>query len=144
MRLLINAGLNYVPMDHTLPTSQDERPILKPNERPSMVDIVSELTSSLWYVDQLAHQRTIDAKEVQIGKVQMTGYRRGIVTIFFCLACLNSPLTPRISKAIFKAKNVQELYSHQVAAIDSIRRGRHVVVSTSTASGKSLIYQVRE
>jgi hypothetical protein len=62
--------------------SQDERPISKPNERP-MVDIVSELTSSLWYVDQLAHRRTIDAKEVQIGKVRGPGYRRGIVTFFF-------------------------------------------------------------
>jgi len=68
VRLLINAGLNYVPMDHTLPMSQNECPSLKPNERP-MLDIVSELTTSLWYVDQLAHRRTIDAKEVQTGKV---------------------------------------------------------------------------
>ena len=32
------------------------------------------------------------------------------------------------------------LYSHQALATDHIRAGHHVVVSTATASGKSLIY----
>lgn len=68
MRLLVNAGLNYVPVDHTLCASQDERPVPGQTERPSMVDVISELTDSLWYVDQMAHRRTVDAKEAQTGK----------------------------------------------------------------------------
>jgi DEAD/DEAH box helicase domain-containing protein len=35
-----------------------------------------------------------------------------------------------------------QLFSHQVEAIDALRRGEHVVVCTSTASGKSLCYNV--
>jgi hypothetical protein len=34
------------------------------------------------------------------------------------------------------------LYLHQARAIDALRAGRHVAVSTSTASGKSVVYNV--
>ncbi len=37
---------------------------------------------------------------------------------------------------------IKRLYSHQARAIDLIRSGRHVVVATPTASGKSLIYNL--
>jgi DEAD/DEAH box helicase domain-containing protein len=37
---------------------------------------------------------------------------------------------------------VRELYAHQCQAVDLIRSGRHVVVATPTASGKSLIYNL--
>ena len=37
---------------------------------------------------------------------------------------------------------VQELYEHQARAVDLIRSGKHVVVATPTASGKSLIYNL--
>lgn len=37
---------------------------------------------------------------------------------------------------------IRELYAHQVQALDLIRSGRHVVVATPTASGKSLIYNL--
>ncbi|MCF8030465.1 MAG: DEAD/DEAH box helicase, partial [Desulfohalobiaceae bacterium] len=35
---------------------------------------------------------------------------------------------------------IEELYAHQAQAVDSVRAGEHTVVSTPTASGKSLIY----
>jgi DEAD/DEAH box helicase domain-containing protein len=35
---------------------------------------------------------------------------------------------------------IDELYSHQATALDAVRAGRHTVVATPTASGKSLIY----
>jgi DEAD/DEAH box helicase domain-containing protein len=37
---------------------------------------------------------------------------------------------------------VRELYEHQCRAVDLVRAGRHVVVATPTASGKSLIYNL--
>lgn len=37
---------------------------------------------------------------------------------------------------------VHALYRHQVEALDRIRSGRHVLVATATASGKSLIYNL--
>jgi DEAD/DEAH box helicase domain-containing protein len=37
---------------------------------------------------------------------------------------------------------IHRLYSHQVKAMEHVRRGSHVIVATPTASGKSLIYNV--
>ena len=37
---------------------------------------------------------------------------------------------------------IKGLYAHQVQAIDQVRQGRHTVVATPTASGKTLIYNI--
>ncbi len=37
---------------------------------------------------------------------------------------------------------IDKLYKHQVEALEHIRQGRHVIVATPTASGKSLIYNL--
>ncbi len=39
-------------------------------------------------------------------------------------------------------RQIDELYSHQVLAIEAARQGRHVVVATPTASGKSLCFHL--
>jgi DEAD/DEAH box helicase domain-containing protein len=41
-----------------------------------------------------------------------------------------------------RQNGVRQFYVHQAQAIDAIRQGKHVVVATSTASGKTLIYNV--
>ena len=43
---------------------------------------------------------------------------------------------------MLKAAGFENLYRHQAQAIDHIRSGRHVVVATPTASGKTLIYNL--
>jgi DEAD/DEAH box helicase domain-containing protein len=43
---------------------------------------------------------------------------------------------------MLRAIGIKKLYRHQAAAIDYIRRGRHVIVATPTASGKTLIYNL--
>jgi DEAD/DEAH box helicase domain-containing protein len=43
---------------------------------------------------------------------------------------------------IITSAGIDDLYKHQVEAIDLIRSGRHVVVATPTASGKTLIYNL--
>jgi DEAD/DEAH box helicase domain-containing protein len=40
------------------------------------------------------------------------------------------------------AQGIGRLYTHQVAALDAIRRGQHIAVVTSTASGKTLCYNL--
>lgn len=54
----------------------------------------------------------------------------------------NPSLSPTIVKALHDSRKIISLYSHQAAAIDAIAQGKNVIVSTSTASGKSVIYQV--
>ena len=51
------------------------------------------------------------------------------------------PLPRQLSTAL-ECAGVRELYVHQAKAIDAARSGEHVVVSTSTASGKTLVYNV--
>jgi DEAD/DEAH box helicase domain-containing protein len=43
---------------------------------------------------------------------------------------------------ILKSNHIRSLYSHQLRAIRSVRSGRHVVVATPTASGKTMIYNL--
>jgi DEAD/DEAH box helicase domain-containing protein len=51
------------------------------------------------------------------------------------------PLPEEIKK-IMNASGVRQLYKHQAIAVDFIREGHHVVVSTPTASGKTFIYNI--
>jgi DEAD/DEAH box helicase domain-containing protein len=48
-------------------------------------------------------------------------------------------LDPRLCD-VLRQRGVDQLYTHQAAAIDHARAGRHVVVTTPTASGKTLCY----
>jgi DEAD/DEAH box helicase domain-containing protein len=59
-------------------------------------------------------------------------------------ACFNSPARPWSDEmqGLLEGSGISRLYSHQVSAIDLIRSGRHVVVSTPTASGKTLVYSL--
>jgi ATP-dependent helicase YprA (DUF1998 family) len=47
---------------------------------------------------------------------------------------------PSALYAALRSKGISRLYSHQAKAIDAALAGHHVVVSTATASGKSLAY----
>ena len=51
------------------------------------------------------------------------------------------PLENTLSQALVHL-GIDRLYSHQVKALEHVRKGSHVMVATPTASGKSLIYNV--
>jgi DEAD/DEAH box helicase domain-containing protein len=55
------------------------------------------------------------------------------------LAPIPGYLDPRLADAL-RAQGIEQLYSHQADAIESIVAGRHTVVVTPTASGKTLCY----
>ncbi|PLW55340.1 hypothetical protein PCANC_02317 [Puccinia coronata f. sp. avenae] len=63
-----------------------------------------------------------------------------------CLACfqdlLHASLSLQLSQTLESAMGITRLYSQQAPAIDRLATGANVVVTTSTLSDKSLIYQV--
>src|SRR5512137_410591 len=52
-----------------------------------------------------------------------------------------SALDARLNDAL-RARDIDQLYTHQASAIDGVLRGEHVGVVTSTASGKTLCYNL--
>ena len=138
--LLVAAATNFVPVDQEVPcVHEDLKTIPQPSERPSIDQVVSEIESFNWYVDQIVDRRTIEAKKTLTGIVPK--YQRP-ARLILLPGSLHPPMSQMIAKAVLYSRDIRSLYSHQVSAIESIRKGKHVVVSTSTASGKSVIYQV--
>src|SRR2546426_11843430 len=56
-------------------------------------------------------------------------------------APLPGDLNPELVAALGR-RGVERLYSHQAEAYDAVKRGRHLVVVTPTASGKTLCYNL--
>jgi len=54
---------------------------------------------------------------------------------------LPDDLDARLVRAL-RGRGVERLYTHQAAAWDSVRAGRHTVIVTPTASGKTLCYNL--
>ncbi len=54
---------------------------------------------------------------------------------------LSPPVATPVAQAL-ERMGIQRLYSHQAAALAAVRAGRHVMVTTGTASGKSLAYHI--
>ncbi len=52
---------------------------------------------------------------------------------------LQEPLDELLQDVLIQL-GISQLYSHQVSAIEAIRDGKHVVIETGTASGKTLCY----
>jgi DEAD/DEAH box helicase domain-containing protein len=57
------------------------------------------------------------------------------------VAPLPNELHPRVREAL-AVQGIDELYTHQRAAWDAARRGEHVVITTGTASGKTLAFNL--
>ncbi|KAI5926709.1 hypothetical protein F4810DRAFT_699429 [Camillea tinctor] len=96
-----------------------------PQERKSIPEIIQELKESPWYTGQIVPDghRVFEAQEPMFGE-------------------LNFMLSQDMMNALYNAKGITQFYAHQAEAINSLHAGQNVVVSTSTSSGKSLIYQL--
>ncbi|OAA56610.1 Hrq1p [Niveomyces insectorum RCEF 264] len=103
----------------------DGIPPVIPTERKSIAEIVEELRASSWYSGQIVPDghRVFDAQEPVYGD----------------LAFL---LSQDLVNALYNAKGITQFYVHQAEAINALHAGEHVVVATSTSSGKSLIFQL--
>ncbi|KAJ3931034.1 MAG: P-loop containing nucleoside triphosphate hydrolase protein [Lentinula lateritia] len=127
--LLQAAAREHIPVNpehikhHTFVDETMHMPIPNSEDRASIHDIFVELQKQHWYQDQIVDHRIIEAREGQTGS-------------------LDPPLSATIQKALQSSRNITSLYTHQTAAISALDYGKDVIVSTSTASGKSVIYQV--
>ncbi len=83
---------------------------------------IKEVINKMGYEEQVTHVENIPPRDAQYGE-------------------LNAPLNPRL-ESVLGSQGIEKLYSHQVSAIDSIREGKDIVIVTSTASGKTLCYNI--
>ncbi len=85
-------------------------------------EMMRSLTGRREYRDQVVHARVVEPREAAFGE----------------------PATPlaEVLASLLRRQNIFRLYSHQASALDAISAGRNVVVVTSTASGKTLCYQL--
>ena len=74
------------------------------------------------YRGQIVHARFIPARTARFGDLERP---------------LHSGIAARL-----KVQGITRLYTHQAAAVNAARRGEHVAVVTSTASGKTLCYNL--
>ncbi|EJU03818.1 P-loop containing nucleoside triphosphate hydrolase protein [Dacryopinax primogenitus] len=104
-------------------SNQPPKVVPDPQLRLPIDTIIKRLTEDEHYKGQIVKRREFQAKDAVWGR-------------------LNRTLSPAIKEALLSARKVEGFYSHQAAALNAIWDGKNVVVSTSTASGKSVIYQV--
>ena len=110
--------------DHT-PVVPIVHPKTIPEDRESISNIIAKLKATEWYTGQIVPDghRIFDPQEPVYGD-------------------LNFQLSQNLVNALFNTKRITRFYSHQAEAINNLHDGYNVIVSTSTSSGKSLIYQV--
>jgi len=83
---------------------------------------IDRLKSDPDYRGQIVHMEDIPSQTARYGE-------------------LMSPLQPRVVDVLRKT-GIERFYTHQAQAIDAIRGGEDVAIVTSTASGKTLCYNV--
>ncbi len=88
----------------------------------STPDFLSYLTAQPDYVGQIAHKEYIPPRKASHADVDIS-------------------LATSLERCL-KKHGLMPLYTHQSLAVDAVRRGKNVMVSTSSASGKTLCYNI--
>jgi DEAD/DEAH box helicase domain-containing protein len=88
----------------------------------SFAEFLDEITSSSRYRGQMVHVEEIPARGAAYGE-------------------LARPL-PKALREALAGLGIGRLYSHQAQAVEHIREGKHTAIVTSTASGKTLCYNL--
>lgn len=136
IEMLQKAGKDHIPVNPSahkpVPTTSTSEALSAlaspskvptPETRPSIESIIEDIEEQESYKDQILSRRVFDSRVAR-------------------LAPLDRELPVTIMQALREARGVTGFYTHQAQAINSFWKGRNVIVSTATASGKSIIYQV--
>lgn len=109
--------------------SKDERELLKDNRMEALSfrdipleKIISDIKEVSNREGSKLQQYSVPEKDAQFGE-------------------LDYPLPSELSDKM-KEKGIHHLYSHQAQAVNKVRKGENVVITTGTASGKSLVYSI--
>ncbi|KAL4956353.1 hypothetical protein BDW69DRAFT_192483 [Aspergillus filifer] len=96
-----------------------------PKDRKTMAEIIDDIRCLDWYTGQIVPDghRAFDAQPPVYGDLKFA-------------------LSQDLVNALYNQKGISQFYSHQAEAMNHLQDGHNVIVSTSTNSGKSLIYQV--
>ena len=84
-------------------------------------EFISSLKEQEFYKDQIIFEKVLPAKKPQFKE-------------------LNFDLAPELQQWL--EDEGLKLYTHQAEALNEIQRGKHVIITTSTASGKTLIFSL--
>ena len=100
-------------------------PLRIPKERDSVATIIADIKTMEWYTGQIVPDghRVFDPQQPIFGDLKFQ-------------------LSQNLVNALYNTRGITRLYSHQAEAINNLYDGSNVIVSTSTSSGKSLIYQI--
>ncbi|KAJ5501175.1 Helicase C-terminal [Penicillium expansum] len=120
-----NAFLPTPPSSGTNTPLAAKPPATIPKERKSIEEIIVEIREMDWYHAQIVPEghRVFEAQSPVYGD-------------------LTFQLSQDLVNALYNTKGITQMYAHQTEAINHLYDGHNVIVSTSTSSGKSLIYQV--
>jgi len=96
-----------------------------PADRDTVAKIIADIKAMEWYTGQIVPDghRVFDPQQPIFGD-------------------LTFQLSQNLVNALYNTRGITQLYSHQAEAINNLHGGSNVIVSTSTSSGKSLIYQI--
>jgi DEAD/DEAH box helicase domain-containing protein len=83
---------------------------------------IDHLTRLSDYEGQIAYTQYIPAQDANLG-------------------ALEKPLNPLLQSRL-ESQGIASLFSHQAKAINAARNGKHVMVATASASGKSMCYNI--
>ena len=87
-----------------------------------VLEYVSAMLDSERMAHQIAHHRIVEGADARLGEPRR-------------------PWSAALQSAL-SLLGIDRLYDHQAEAVDYVRAGRHVVVATPTASGKTLTYNL--
>ncbi|KAL1683546.1 hypothetical protein EV122DRAFT_286287 [Schizophyllum commune] len=125
VQLLQAAGRDHIPVHPGVGLEQAPvRDLHIPDaaSRPSVDELLTEIEKEEWYKNQMVANKVFEPRKSRA-------------------APLANPLPDALAHALSASRGISSFYIHQAAAIDALDAGRNVIVSTSTASGKSVIYQ---
>jgi len=83
---------------------------------------LTAVTAHRGYRDQLVYQKEIPAREARYGEVE--------------------PPLPEALRRSLQAQGIKQLYLHQAEAVDTVRAGKNIIITTGTASGKTFCFNL--
>lgn len=136
VQLLIDAAHDHVPLNpETATRAEGDTPQKKrirleflmqnPEHRPSIASVIDEMKIAPWWKDQIVPggHKVFDERPAKMGQ-------------------LTYLLSQAVVNALYATHGIEHFYAHQAEALNALHEHQNVIVSTSTSSGKSLIYQL--